>query len=538
MAVLLVPALIASISLLPLLGLYILRFLLKTAGDHLRRRTSARRELILQRVQLDEQHLSSTREAPQRTEEEDWERVESYAASTAEKRATHQEKDYAGVIGFFHPFCNAGGGGERVLWAAVRATQQRWPRAVCVVYSGDHDVDKAAMIKRVHTSFGISLHAPTLVFLYLSTRHLVLASTYPRFTLLGQSLGSLVLAYDAFGLLVPDIFIDTMGYAFALAFAKYLFPKMPVAAYVHYPIISTDMLGSLDDRSGGKGVNAGAGAGLRGKAKKIYWRLFARLYGWVGSHIDVIMCNSTWTKGHITALWKTKNQPDSFAKIVYPPCPVEEMERRINVSANAEKERKHQILYIAQFRPEKNHPLILRSFAEYVRNLPEGSDPAQLVLIGSVRSNTPDELHIYNLRLQAHELSIDKITEFITDAPYSTILKYLQTASIGTNGMWNEHFGIGVVEYLAAGLIPVVHDSGGPKLDIVVPHDGKPTGYHAETAAEFAEGYRRVMQMEPEERYAMRVRGREVAKTFTEEAFARKWIEQVEKLISMQTGRA
>ena len=387
-------------------------------------------------------------------------------------------------------------------------------------------------MERVYTSFGIALHAPTLVFLYLSTRHLVLASTWPHFTLLGQSLGSLVVAYDAFGLLVPDIFIDTMGYAFSLAFSKYLFPKMPVGAYVHYPIISTDMLGSLDDRSGERGVNAGAGVGLRGNIKKQYWHLFARLYGWVGSHIDVVMCNSTWTEGHITALWRSKKTPDSFAKVIYPPCPVEEMEKKIDLSTQSEQKRKHQILYIAQFRPEKNHPLILRSFAAYVKALPEGSDRPQLVLIGSVRSNTADELHIYNLRLQAHELSIEKLTEFITDAPYSTILKYLQTASIGTNGMWNEHFGIGVVEYLAAGLIPIVHDSGGPKLDIVVPHEGEPTGYHAETAEEFAERFRTVMEMRPEERYAMRIRGRNATKRFTEEAFSRKWIEELEKLVS------
>jgi len=42
--------------------------------------------------------------------------------------------------------------------------------------------------------------------------------------------------------------------------------------------------------------------------------------------------------------------------------------------------------------------------------------------------------------------------------------------------MWNEHFGIGVVEYQAAGLISVVHNSGGPKLDIVTEVDGEPTG--------------------------------------------------------------
>lgn len=44
---------------------------------------------------------------------------------------------------------NAGGGGERVLWAAIRATQDRWPKAKCVVYTGDHDVTKDAILSRV-----------------------------------------------------------------------------------------------------------------------------------------------------------------------------------------------------------------------------------------------------------------------------------------------------------------------------------------------------------------------------------------------------
>lgn len=30
------------------------------------------------------------------------------------------------VVGFFHPYCNSGGGGERVLWAAVSAIQTRY----------------------------------------------------------------------------------------------------------------------------------------------------------------------------------------------------------------------------------------------------------------------------------------------------------------------------------------------------------------------------------------------------------------------------
>src|SRR5580700_9638537 len=153
--------------------------------------------------------------------------------------------------------------------------------------------------------FNIQLHPPTVTFLYLTTRHLVLSSTWPHFTLLGQSVGSIFLAYDALSLLVPDIFVDTMGYAFALWFCKLLFPNVPTGAYVHYPTISTDMLGSLDANIpiGTQGVNSGKGVGKKGAAKRFYWELFARLYSRVGASINVVMTNSSWTQSHIQSLW-------------------------------------------------------------------------------------------------------------------------------------------------------------------------------------------------------------------------------------------
>lgn len=55
-------------------------------------------------------------------------------------------------------------------------------------------------------------------------------------------------------------------------------------------------------------------------------------------------------------------------------------------------------------------------------------------------------------------------------------------ASAAIHTMWNEHFGIAVVECLAAGLITVVHDSGGPKEDIIRPG----CGFTAITAEDFA----------------------------------------------------
>jgi alpha-1,2-mannosyltransferase len=287
------------------------------------------------------------------------------------------------------------------------------------------------------------------------------------------------MAYDAFSLLVPDIFVDTMGYAFALSFSKLLFPDVPTGAYVHYPTISTDMLSSLKAASPtSSGLSAGQSAGTKSGAKKIYWEVFAKIYSWVGGSIDIVMTNSTWTQGHIRSLWgpfRDKNLRTSEIAVVYPPVAVKELEREIEVSEESEKQRSKTLLYIAQFRPEKNHTLILKSFAEFMRTETPATKGAKLVLVGSVRDDS-DSKRVYELRLLANELQIKDNVEFHLDASWPEILEWLRKASVGVNGMWNEHFGIGVVEYQAAGLVAVVHNSGGPKIDIVTAVDGKPTG--------------------------------------------------------------
>lgn len=291
------------------------------------------------------------------------------------------------------------------------------------------------------------------------------------------------MAWDAFHLVVPDIFIDTMGYAFAQGFSKFLFRRMPTCAYVHYPTISTDMLESLDPSSplGSRGLNAGQGTGIRGQLKKAYWQLFAALYSRVGSTIDVVMTNSTWTQAHIKLLWgpyrsqKTKAEPIT---VVYPPVAVKELEDAIEVTPETEKKREKIILSIAQFRPEKDHTHIIQSFARFAKSGSPTAQGARLVLVGSVRDDG-DSKRVYQLRLLVNELNIKDRVQFHLDASWPEVLDWLRRASVGVNGMWNEHFGIGVVEYQAAGLISVVHSSGGPKLDIVVDIDGEPTGKHS-----------------------------------------------------------
>lgn len=413
------------------------------------------------------------------------------------------------------------------------------------------------MLKKVALRFNIQLHPPTVHFLYLTTRHYVLSTTYPHFTLLGQSLGSLILALDAFSLLVPDIFVDTMGFAFALGLSKWLFPRVPTGAYVHYPTISTDMLGSL--KEDGQGVNAGAGKGLKGSIKTTYWHIFAWLYSWVGSDIDVVMTNSSWTQGHIKSLWgprRARRKRSTEPTVVFPPCAVAEMEREIEVDAASEARRGPFLLYIAQFRPEKNHSLIIEAFAKFLKKNPQGvrAGMPRLVLVGSVR-DSDDATRVYQYRLLAREMQVKDEVDFVCDASWPQVLDWLRKASVGVNGMWNEHFGIGVVEYQAAGLISVVNDSGGPKMDIVTEVEGQPTGnvtlakptarhvanrssgYHATTAEQYTAAFQKALSLNSEETLAMRLRARQSAKRFTEEAFAERWIDQAEKLVALLPRR-
>mgnify|MGYP002775018733 CR=1 FL=1 len=68
-----------------------------------------------------------------------------------------RKRDYS--VGFFHPYTNDGGGGERVLWCAVRALQEQDPRLFCVVYTGD-EATSETLADRSLRLFGVKLHSP------------------------------------------------------------------------------------------------------------------------------------------------------------------------------------------------------------------------------------------------------------------------------------------------------------------------------------------------------------------------------------------
>lgn len=104
---------------------------------------------------------------------------------------------------------------------------------------------------------------------------------------------------------------------------------------------------------------------------------------------------------------------------------------------------------------------------------------------------------------------------------------------MGVHTMMNEHFGIGVVEYMAAGCITVAHKSGGPLMDIVVDWNEQPVGFLANSPASFANSFATVMRMNMQERTAVQEAARDAAVyRFSEQQFVSGLLHVTEPIIS------
>lgn len=180
--------------------------------------------------------------------------------------------------------------------------------------------------------------------------------------------------------------------------------------------------------------------------KVIYYCVFALLYGLAGSCSDVIMVNSTWTLGHILALWRAPNR----TSVVYPPCDVQSFlsapleDEQDNEKGSAER-KCHSIVSVGQFRPEKDHRLQIRAFRKLLERKAGsagGREAVKLVLVGGCR-NQEDEERVLMLRGLCQELGVADRVEFKLNIPFEDLKKELREATIGLHTMWNEHFGIG-----------------------------------------------------------------------------------------------
>lgn len=429
-------------------------------------------------------------------------------------------------IAFFHLYCSSGGGGERVLWNAIYALLRKYksPEHCPTIYIYSHKSipqDKHEVLKKVRDQFKIDLIseknlAKRLEFIPLRLSNLIEAKKYPFLTLLMQSIGSIIVACEAAYHLVPELYIETIGFSFTLPVFKLLGSK--VMTYVHYPIISNDMIQNVKTSSHASFNNREIftrSPALR-NAKLIYYRIFAFLYRLAGSRADCILVNSSWTQNHINSLWKTS------AHVVYPPCDVDSFKQLCERRTRVKTSRSLNIISIAQFRPEKNHLLQIEAFNKFLEITGETS--SKLTLYGGCRDEE-DQKRVGELREHINRLNLDPQVDIVVNAPFERLLDGLQDANVAMHTMKDEHFGIVLVEFMAAGLITVAHNSGGPREDII---DDNENGFLASDLEEFSLKLKQISGMAQEERQKMSFNARMKAEKFSIKRFESDFIKWTE----------
>lgn len=158
----------------------------------------------------------------------------------------------------------------------------------------------------------------------------------------------------------------------------------------------------------------------------------------------VVLTNSTWTAQLIKQYFGIK------PTVLYPPVDVDYFAYRGNPKEKV-------IVTISRFTPEKNlHllPLVGSELPDY-----------DWYIVGSAFSSVSN-LVIAKIVEEKKKWRARNV-HLVVNPPKSEVKRLLEIASFYVHPLYPEHFGISVVEAMAAGAIPIVYKHGGAWTDIV-----------------------------------------------------------------------
>jgi len=416
-------------------------------------------------------------------------------------------------ISFMHPNAASRGGGERVLWSMIYSLvtlpkTERPPLKIVIYVRSDDLISLEGLMSQTKNCFNIDIatalqtktyHPVSLNLRSIKSCRFADPHNYKYVTIVMEALGSILATFEAILLFSPEFYIDTTGYGFSLLLPKLLGCKS--LAYIHYPIIQSDMIASVTESKYNNAKHIARSKWLRGM-KKYYYKILLAGYQYSIQSCKKIWANSTCTCNHIGK---------SKASILYPPCD----------TFIRDEKKENIVLSLGQFRPEKNQELIVESFSKANLN------GYELVMIGGCR-NIEDEMRLQKLRVLAENLKIVDKVKFLPNLPYPDLKNYLKKSKIGIHAMENEHFGIVLVEFQANSVIPIAHNSAGPKFDII---EHSKTGFLANDQGDFVEFLQQAACLSESDVTSIKSRMHKSCQRFSEESFNQNFRTEIQNIM-------
>lgn len=188
-----------------------------------------------------------------------------------------------------------------------------------------------------------------------------------------------------------------------------------------------------------------------GKFRKGAWRLYSVPYRLFYRSFapNVRMTRLLTISGYVRDLCKTAWGMDS--DVVFFPVPYQEWEQ------GSQATRREGIITIGRFSPEKKHSDQL----EIAEGLARHGIKTPIQIVGAVSSSLSAKLYS-GLKSEASRRNLGNI-HFHPNLPKKEVIALAQRSKVFLHTMHYEHFGIVTVEAIAAGCVPLVHDSGGSR---------------------------------------------------------------------------
>lgn len=304
-------------------------------------------------------------------------------------------------IGIFHPGLNICGGGEWVALNIIDSLRQNGHKVIVLT---DEKIDQTKFIR----TFGQKLHTDgEFVFPFHFFRR---GDPHNVYT---DMISCLILQSKC------DIVIDT--------FTCLILPGTDVV-YIHYPLFK-----QFPSPSKKFDILKSAIYFLPYHA---YERKMRRRMK------QIIFANSKFTSSAI------KNSLGLQSKLLYPPLSSFFLQDEKTIQSYP---RLNQVVTVSRLAPEKN--------LEIIPYIAKQLDNVKFLIIGSLHYK---EVHLKLLRL-IKNLNVAERVTIMVDLPKEQLRQILLNSKIYLHCAINEHFGISVIEAMACGCLPIVHDSGGPK---------------------------------------------------------------------------
>jgi alpha-1,2-mannosyltransferase len=227
-----------------------------------------------------------------------------------------------------------------------------------------------------------------------------------------------------------DIVINTNGNTVPFGIPN----DVPYMLYIHFPTLLMNSKGYNNNKY----------------QKSFFWRAYFKPYHVMSNALtkralersNVVLTNSRFSKDAVR-----KAYPEVVPYVLYPPIEID----RFSIAYRSNS-REPKVLVISRFSREKQIEKAIKIARILTGNI-------KFEVIGSlVPANRP---YFNSLRKMIQENGLEGKIKLTPNATNEELLSAMSTSTIYLHTMYGEHFGVSIVEAMAAGLVPIVPSYGG-----------------------------------------------------------------------------